>query len=95
MTRIARTLGFCVLQLTCGAVMAGLPQFAQASDVQINVDSARIQSGNTTITFGSRDKRGYYWDGNQWRDPIYWEKNHGKGKGNDGCPPGQAKKGKC
>jgi len=76
-------------------LLAGLPLFAEASDVRINVDGARIQSGNTTITFGSQDKRGYYWDGQQWRDPVYWEKNHGKGKGNNGCPPGQAKKGNC
>jgi len=77
-------------------LLAGLPLFAQAADVRVNVDGPKVQQGGkTTITFGSRDRRGYYWDGNQWRDPVYWEKNQGKGKGNDGCPPGQAKKGKC
>jgi hypothetical protein len=76
------------------ALLAGLPVFAQASDVRINVDGLKIQSGNTTLTFGDRDKRGYYWDGNTWRDQAYWDKHHGKGKGKD-CPPGQAKKGNC
>ncbi|KXB30792.1 hypothetical protein AT959_08670 [Dechloromonas denitrificans] len=76
-------------------LLLGLPIFVQANDVRINVDGPRVQGSKTTITFGSRDKRGYYWDGNQWRDPDYWEKNQGKGKGNSGCPPGQAKKGKC
>jgi len=82
------------------ALLAGMPLFAQAGDVNVNIGSARIQSGNTTITFGDRDKRGYYWDGGTWRDPVYWEKHHGKGKGNpnapgQNCPPGQAKKGNC
>ena len=44
-------------------LLVGLPIFAQAADVRINVDNVKIQSGNTTITFGDRDRRGYYWDG--------------------------------
>jgi len=68
--------------------------------------AGRIQAPGVAVAlaFGSRDNRGYYWDGNEYRDPTYW-KNHngsrgeqhytGKGKGNGGCPPGQAKKGKC
>lgn len=81
-------------------LMAGLPLFSQGSDLRINLDSLRIQSGNTTISIGDQDKRGYYWDGNEWRDPVYWEKHHGKGKGQGQgqgyhCPPGQAKKGNC
>lgn len=76
-------------------LLVGLPLFAQANDVRVNVDGPRVQGGKVNVTYGSRDKRGYYWDGNQWRDPAYWEKNKGQGKGNNGCPPGQAKKGKC
>ena len=81
-------------------LLLGLPIFAQAADVRINVDNVKIQSGGTTITFGDRDRRGYYWDGQIWRDPVYWDKHHGKdngkGKGqNKDCPPGQAKKGNC
>ena len=44
------------------ALLAGLPIIAQATDVNVNIGSARIQSGNTTITFGDRDRRGYYWE---------------------------------
>jgi hypothetical protein len=77
-------------------LLAGLTSTALATDVRINVDGLKIQAGNTTITFGDRDKRGYYWDGGTWRDPVYWEKNHGKGKDKGRhCPPGQAKKGNC
>lgn len=76
-------------------LLAAIPLSVHATDIQINLDGAKIQSVKNSITFGSRDKRGYYWDGEQWRDPAYWEKHHGKGKGNNGCPPGQAKKGKC
>ncbi|HMW18633.1 MAG TPA: DUF2502 domain-containing protein [Accumulibacter sp.] len=64
----------------------------------------------TTITFGSRNPQGYYWDGGAWRDPAYWRRHHGArgekyytGHGHPGvpsqdgrhCPPGQAKKGRC
>jgi hypothetical protein len=82
------------------ALIAGLPLLSHASDLRINVDSLRIKSGNTTISIGEQDKRGYYWDGGEWRDPVYWEKHHGKGKGQGQgqgyhCPPGQAKKGNC
>lgn len=82
------------------SLLASVSTFAQAADVRINVDGLKIQAGGTTISFGDRDKRGYYWDGGTWRDPVYWEKNHGNGK-NKGqgqgqhCPPGQAKKGNC
>ena len=54
--------------------------------------------GGATISFGERDRRGYYWDGKVWRDPVYWEKHHGKGQGHGNsypCPSGQAKKGDC
>ncbi|MCM8596498.1 DUF2502 domain-containing protein [Accumulibacter sp.] len=79
-----------------------LPLATQAADVQVNIGSVRVQTGNTTISFGDRDKRGYYWDGQVWRDPAYWEKHYGKGQGHGQekgrgyhCPPGQAKKGNC
>lgn len=84
------------------ALLALWAALAQASDVQINVDHVRIQSGGVTISIGDRDKRGYYWDGKLWRDPVYWKKYHGEGQGKGQangkgyhCPPGQAKKGNC
>ena len=79
-------------------LLAALPALAPAGDVQVNVGSIRVETGGTTISFGERDRRGYYWDGRVWRDPVYWEKHHGKGQGHGNgyhCPPGQAKKGNC
>jgi len=81
-----------IRHLIAAALLAATSFGSPAAEVTVNV------------TFGSRDNRGYYWDGYQYRDPTYW-KNHngnkgekyytGGGKGNGGCPPGQAKKGKC
>ena len=83
---------------------------ATAADINFNLGSTRIQAPGVTVTFGSRDNRGYYWDGYDYRDPDYWKKNNGPkgekyytGRGNNGvpnpggghCPPGQAKKGNC
>lgn len=77
---------------------------ASAADVNVVVGSAGIQAPGVSITFGTRDSRGYYWDGGEYRDPEYWRKHNGpkgekyytgRGKGNGGCPPGQAKKAKC
>ena len=86
------------IMLLCSTWTAG------AADVNVDVGNARIQVPGATITFGSKDNRGYYWDGDTYRDPDYWRKHDGpkgeksytgRGKGNGGCPPGQAKKGKC
>jgi hypothetical protein len=92
-----------LLTLGC-AVLGALSSSAFAIDVNVSIPGVRIQSGATTISIGERDKRGYYWDGKTWRDPVYWEKYHGKGQGQGHgqgqgrghhCPPGQAKKGNC
>lgn len=36
----------------------------------------------TVVVIGSRDHRGYYWDGRYWRSPNYWNAHyhykHGK-----------------
>ncbi|HMV04594.1 MAG TPA: DUF2502 domain-containing protein [Accumulibacter sp.] len=87
------------------AGLSVLSSSALAADLSVSIPGVRIQSGGTTISIGERDRRGYYWDGRTWRDPVYWEKNHGKaqppagqgpaqGRGHH-CPPGQAKKGNC
>ncbi len=77
---------------------------ANATGVNVDIGNARVQVPGVSITFGSRDNRGYYWDGTAYRDPDYWRKHNGPkgqkyytghGMGNGGCPPGQAKKGKC
>ncbi|MBS1159380.1 MAG: hypothetical protein H6R15_1799 [Proteobacteria bacterium] len=97
-------------KLLLTALIAILPGFANAVDVNVNLGNVRVQAPGVTITFGSRDDRGYYWDGYDWRDQAYWKQHRGPrgekyytGRGNRGvphqdgghCPPGQAKKGNC
>lgn len=90
------------------AALIGLtPLLASAVDVNVNLGSVRVQGpGGVTVTFGSRDTRGYYWDGYEYRDPDYWKRHggprgekyytgHGKGHDARHCPPGQAKNGNC
>jgi hypothetical protein len=91
-------------------VLSTTPLFATAADLQIDISGIRIQAPGVTLTFGSRDDRGYYWDGEQYRGGKYWKEHDGQkgekfytGRGNNGvthqgggfCPPGQAKKGNC
>ncbi len=90
------------------ALIAVTPLLAQAVDV--NISGLRVQAPGVTVTFGSRDSRGYFWDGDAYRDPAYWKQHNGPrgqqfytGRGNSGaahqggknCPPGQSKKGNC
>ena len=97
-------------KLFLAAVIAACPLWANAVDVNVNLGEVRVQAPGVTITFGSRNDRGYYWDGYAWRDPGYWKQHNGPrgekyytGRGNNGvphqggghCPPGQAKKGNC
>lgn len=91
-------------------VLTSLSLCAAATDVRVDLGNVRIEAPGVTITFGSRNDRGYYWDGVAWRSPDYWKQHHGPrgeryytGRGNQGvphqdgghCPPGQAKKGRC
>ena len=93
-----------------GAVIAASPCLANAVDINVNLGNMRVEAPGVTVTFGSRDNRGYYWDGYEYRDPKYWKEHNGPrgekhytGHGNNGvphqggghCPPGQAKKGNC
>ena len=97
-------------KLILTGLIAISPLFAQAGDINIHVGGDRAQAPAAKKTFGSRDNRGYYWDGDYWRDRDYWERHHGpRGEkyytgrphraphqGKKGfCPPGQAKKGNC
>lgn len=90
--------------------IAGASCLANAVDVNVNLGNVRIDAPGVSVTFGSRNDRGYYWDGYDWREPAYWKQHNGPrgekyytGRGNkkghhkdDGhCPPGQAKKGNC
>ena len=93
-------------KLLLAVLIAASPLVSTASDVNVNLGNVRIQAPGVSVTFGSRDNRGYYWDGYDYRDPKYWKENngprgekyytgHGKNKGGSHCPPGQAKKGNC
>ena len=91
-------------------VLASVSMLSHANDVRVDLGGVSIQAPGVTVTFGSRDNRGYYWDGHGYRDPGYWRTHNGPrgpkyytGHGKKGgthhgghhCPPGQAKKGNC
>jgi hypothetical protein len=97
-------------KLLLGALLAASPWLSHAGDINVNFDNVRVQAPGVTVTFGTRDNRGYYWDGYDYRAPKYWKDHNGPrgekhytGHGNNGvphqggghCPPGQAKKGNC
>lgn len=93
-------------KILLATLLAASPLFAGATDINVNLGSVRVQGpGGVTVTFGSRDSRGYYWDGYEYRDPAYWKEHGGprgekyytggKHGGGRHCPPGQAKKGNC
>ena len=96
--------------IVLAAVLVVSPLVAHAVDVNVDVGDVRVHAPGVNVTFGSRDRRGYYWDGYEYRSPSYWKQHDGPrgekyytGRGNNGvphqggghCPPGQAKKGKC
>ncbi len=97
-------------KLLLATMIAASPMFAHAVDINVDIGSVRVQTPGATITFGSRNERGYYWDGYDWRDQDYWRRHDGPrgeryytGRRDNGvphqdgghCPPGQAKKGRC
>lgn len=92
------------------AIILSTSLFVSAADININVGNVRVQTPGVTVTFGSQDRRGYYWDGSDYRAPDYWRRHNGHkgekyytGHGGNGvphqdgghCRPGQAKKGRC
>lgn len=97
-------------KIILAALLVASPLLANAVDINVNLGSVRVDAPGVSVTFGSRNDRGYYWDGYDWREPAYWKQHGGPrgeryytGRGNkhghhkDGghCPPGQAKKGNC
>ena len=80
-------------KLLLAALIAAAPLFANASDINVNLGNVRVQAPGVTVTFGSRDNRGYYWDGYDYREPAYWKQHNGPrgekyytGRGNNGVP---------
>jgi len=97
-------------KLLIAAALAAAPLLAPAADIKVDIGNVRVQAPGVTVTFGSRNDQGYYWDGYDWRDQDYWKRHNGPrgekyytGRGDRGvphqdgghCPPGQAKKGRC
>jgi hypothetical protein len=62
-----------ILLLVCLPLL--LPIAAQANvSIDINVPGASLH-------LGDQDKRGYYWDGYDWRPPQWWHEHQGRGVG--------------
>lgn len=52
-----------------------LPVAAQA-DVSIDINVPGV-----SVHLGDQDRRGYYWDGYDWRPPQWWHAHQGRGMG--------------
>ncbi|MFT2788752.1 DUF2502 domain-containing protein [Serratia sp. T13T92] len=62
-----------ILLLVCLPLL--LPMAAQA-DVSIDINVPGV-----SLHLGDQDKRGYYWDGYDWRPPQWWHEHQGRGIG--------------
>ena len=84
-------------KIILAALLVASPLLASAVDINVNLGSVRVDAPGVSVTFGSRNDRGYYWDGYDWREPAYW-KQHGGPRGEryySGRGNKQAKKGNC
>lgn len=52
-----------------------LPLAAQA-DVSVDINVPGV-----SLHLGDQDRRGYYWDGYDWRPPQWWHAHQGRGLG--------------
>ncbi len=55
-----------MLMLTVVSALSGVPAIAHAN-VSLGVNVPGL-----SLNIGSRDHRGYYWDGGDWRPPGWW-----------------------
>ncbi|VEI19158.1 Protein of uncharacterised function (DUF2502) [Serratia plymuthica] len=62
-----------ILLLVCLPLL--LPVAAQA-DVSIDINVPGV-----SVHLGDQDRRGYYWDGYDWRPPQWWHAHQGRGMG--------------
>ncbi|CAI1535561.1 Protein of uncharacterised function (DUF2502) [Serratia quinivorans] len=62
-----------ILLLVCLPLL--LPVAAQA-DVSIDINVPGV-----AVHLGDQDRRGYYWDGYDWRPPQWWHEHQGRGMG--------------
>jgi len=72
------------LVLAVMSAFSGLPAVAHA-DVSVGVNMPGF-----SLNIGDRDRRGYYWDGGDWRPPGWWS-HHRRDRGrwvySDPAPP--------
>jgi len=52
--------------LSLSLPLLAFPQVSHA-DVELGVDVPGL-----SLHIGDQDRRGYYWDGDDWRDPDWW-----------------------
>lgn len=64
-------------KILLAALVTVLPLLSVAADINVNLGGMRIQAPGVSVTFGSQDNRGYYWDGQAYRDPGYWREHDG------------------
>lgn len=64
-------------RLLLALLFSTLPTLTNAAEINIDLGGTRIETPGMTITFGTRDRRGYYWDGYVYRDPDYWRRHQG------------------
>ncbi|MGL1811033.1 UNVERIFIED_CONTAM: DUF2502 domain-containing protein [Serratia marcescens] len=62
-----------ILLLVCFPLL--LPLAAQA-DVSVDINVPGV-----SLHLGDQDRRGYYWDGYDWRPPQWWHAHQGRGLG--------------
>lgn len=62
------------MNIALGALLFGL---LPVSSPAAHAGGISINAPGVSINIGSRDRRGYYWDGYEWRSPDWWK--HRKG----------------
>ena len=69
-----------VVKIALGALLFGL----LPATLPAHADGISISVPGLSINIGSRDDRGYYWDGYDWRSPYWWQhRNEYYGHRND------------
>lgn len=62
------------MNIALGPLLFGL---LPVSSPAAHAGGISINAPGVSINIGSRDRRGYYWDGYEWRSPDWWK--HRKG----------------
>ncbi|OON39072.1 zinc ABC transporter substrate-binding protein [Izhakiella australiensis] len=57
-------------------VAALLANLAPAAMHTAKADSFSLSTPGLSIRLGDRDPRGYYWDGDRWRNPRWWHERY-------------------